>query len=68
MAFDDKTFYQIALFYSLLTFFIGPKVAKMLKINSNDPCMIGMIVGFLISMILWNKFGYNMVYSGKSNY
>ena len=65
---NDKVFYQIMLFYAVLTFFVGPKVSKMLKLDSKDPCMVGMVLGFIVSIILWKQFGYNMVYKGKSGY
>jgi len=65
---NDKIFYQIMLFYAVLTFFAGPKLAKMMKLNTNDPCLVGMVVGFAFSLILWKQFGYNMVYKGKNGY
>ena len=65
---NDKVFYQIMVFYAILTFFVGPKVSKMLKLDSKDPCMVGMILGFIVSIVLWKKFGYNMVYKGKNGY
>ena len=65
---NDKIFYQIMLFYALLTFFVGPNVSKMLKLDSKDPCMVGMIIGFIVSLVLWKQFGYNMVYKGKTGY
>ena len=65
---NDKVFYQIMLFYAVLTFFVGPKVSKMLKLDSKDPCMVGMVLGFIVSLVLWKKFGYKMVYKGKSGY
>ena len=65
---NDKVFYQIMLFYSVLTFFVGPNVSKIMKLGNKDPCMIGMIVGFVVSLVLWKNFGYNMVYKGKSSY
>ena len=65
---NDKVFYQIMLFYAVLTFFVGPKVSKMLKLDSKDPCMVGMVFGFIVSIALWKYFGYNMVYKGKSGY
>ena len=65
---NDTVFYQIMLFYAVLTFFVGPKLSKMLKLDSKDPCMIGMVLGFVVSLVLWKQFGYNMVYKGKSGY
>ena len=65
---NNKVFYQIMLFYAILTFFVGPKVSKMLKLDSKDPCMVGMVLGFIVSLVLWKQFGYNMVYKGKNGY
>lgn len=65
---NDTVFYKIMIFYALVTFFAGPKIAKMMKLDTNDPCMVGMVGGFLISLLLWNKFGYDMVYKGKKGY
>ena len=56
------------IFYSVLTFFVGPKVSKMLNLDSKDPCMVGMILGFAISLVLWKKYGYDIVYKGKKGY
>ena len=65
---NEKVFYQIMLFYAVLTFFVGPKVSKTLKLDAKDPCMVGMILGFILSLVLWKQFGYNMVYKGKGGY
>ena len=65
---DTGLFNKIMLFYAVLTFFVGPKISKMLKLDSKDSCMVGMVLGFGVSLILWKQFGYNMVYKGKSGY
>jgi hypothetical protein len=53
---------MIMIFYSLLTFFIGPylvrpfiKESKTTSITEID--LLGFLVGFSISLILWVKFG-----------
>lgn len=44
-------------FYSLLTFFIMPLITRPFFENYEDPCVIGFLIGFTISVILWSKFG-----------
>jgi len=53
--------------YSLLTFFIAPYVLVQLTgvinmKNFDDPCQMAFIVGFVISLILWNVFTKKNVY------
>jgi len=57
----DNNYIKIMIFYSLLTFLVGPKVFKSLNMKHKDPYMTGMIMGFMISLILWKKYGKNMV-------
>ena len=47
----------IMIFYSLLTFFITPYLMYSFVKEFNDPCMVGMIIGFTISIILWHNIG-----------
>ena len=54
-------------FYATLTFFISPYilVQKTSVINIdlvNDPCQAAFIVGFVISLILWNLVTKKLVY------
>ena len=65
---NDKVFYQIMVFYALITFFAGPNFSKMMKLDTKDPCMVGMVLGFILSLVLWKQFGYDMVYKAKSGY
>ena len=45
------------IFYSLLTFFIVPSITRpFFKDCCEDPCLIGFLIGFTISIILWVKF------------
>ena len=68
MAFEEHTFFKIMLLYSIITFHLGPKLSKYMNKNYKDPCMNGMIGGFIVSMILWKKYGYNMSYGGNKSY
>ena len=44
-------------FYSILTFFVVPIMTnKHLKDKFADPTTAGFIIGFIISLCLWNKF------------
>lgn len=46
-------------FYSLITFFIGPKlVGPFVDRRYPDKCMIGFVIGFAISLLIWAKYGY----------
>tara|TARA_B100001093_G_scaffold196661_1_gene188974 strand:- start:75 stop:251 length:177 start_codon:yes stop_codon:yes gene_type:complete len=44
-------------FYSILTFFVAPSMANThLKGKFSDPTTAGFVIGFIISLCLWNKF------------
>ena len=44
-------------FYSILTFFIAPSITRIhLADKFEDPTTAGFIIGFVISLCLWNKF------------
>ena len=45
------------IFYSLLTFFIGPVVTRPFMNDHPDQCIAGFLLGFTISIFLWMKFG-----------
>lgn len=47
----------IMVFYSLLTFFIGPLITRPFLADHPDQCVAGFLVGFTISILLWMKFG-----------
>ncbi len=49
------------IFYSLLTFFIGPYIVRPFISKYHDPCVGGFLVGFTISVILWMKFKNNLI-------
>ena len=44
------------IFYSMLTFFIGPLLTRPLLKNHPDQCIFGFLFGFTISIFLWMKF------------
>lgn len=47
----------IMIFYSLLTFFIGPLITRPFMNEHPDQCIAGFLLGFTISIFLWMKFG-----------
>ena len=49
----------IMIFYSILTFFVGPYLTAQIMGNGPDQCIAGFLVGFTISIILWIKVGKN---------
>ena len=49
----------IILFYSLLTFFVGPYITKPFFSDYSDQCVAGFLVGFTLSILLWMKVGKN---------
>lgn len=56
--------------YAMLTFFIAPYILVQLTniINTkhfDDPCQMAFIIGFVISLILWNVFTKKNVYKSS---
>jgi len=47
----------IMVFYSILTFFIGPFITRPFLKEHPDHCVAGFLVGFTISILLWMKIG-----------
>jgi len=47
----------IMIFYSLLTFFVGPFITRPFLKEHPDHCVAGFLVGFTISILLWMKVG-----------
>ena len=45
------------IFYSLLTYFIGPLVTRPFMSDHPDQCIAGYLLGFTISIFLWMKYG-----------
>ena len=57
---DRNTLLKIMIFYSLLTYFVFPLIGLYLKKNK-EGLTHGMIVGTILSMFLWFKYGSKMV-------
>jgi hypothetical protein len=49
------------IFYSLLTFFIGPILTRPFLNHHPDQCLGGYLVGFTISILLWMNYRDSMV-------
>ena len=47
----------VMVFYSILTFFIGPLITRPFMSDHPDQCIAGFLLGFTISIFLWMKFG-----------
>lgn len=56
---------SIMVFYSLLTFFIGPLITRPFMNDHPDQCIAGFLLGFTISILLWMKFGRHYSVGGK---
>ena len=54
---SNPTMIGIMVFYSLLTFFIGPLITRPFFGDHPDQCVAGFFVGFTMSILLWMKFG-----------
>ena len=44
-------------FYSILTFFLGPIVTRPFLSKHPDQCIFGFLLGFTLSILLWMKYG-----------
>jgi hypothetical protein len=54
---------QIMIFYSLLSFFIAPYALSYYIKDPTDSITHGMIIGSIISVFLWIKFGKTIAFS-----
>lgn len=45
------------IFYSILTFFLGPLITRPFMNDHPDQCVAGFLLGFTISVFLWMKIG-----------
>ena len=45
------------IFYSFLTFFLGPLLTRPFMNDHPDQCIAGFLLGFTISIFLWMKVG-----------
>jgi len=66
---SSPTSIAIMIFYSILTFFIGPYLTMPFMGDHPDKCVAGFLVGFTISILLWMKVGrhYSMKHNIKTN-
>lgn len=44
-------------FYSIITFFIGPLITRPFMGDHPDQCIAGFLLGFTVSIFLWMKYG-----------
>ena len=56
---SNKTNIGIMVFYSVLTYFLGPYLVRPILKENPHVHVYGFVVGFLISVVLWMKFGRN---------
>lgn len=54
---STNTSIGIMIFYSLLTFFLGPLITRPFMKDHPDQCVAGFLLGFTISILLWMKYG-----------
>ena len=48
-------------FYSILTYFIGPFIAMPFLLDETTTVAAGFTIGFIISMVLWYTFGSSLM-------
>jgi len=53
--------FSIMFFYSILTFFIFPYFGYLLMNRSKNGIVYGMVIGFIISILLWISVGIKYV-------
>ena len=54
---SNSTVLSIMVFYSIITFFIGPLLTRPFMNDHPDQCIAGFLLGFTISIFLWMKYG-----------
>lgn len=54
---SSPTTISIMVFYSFLTFFLGPLITRTFLDEHPDQCVAGFLLGFTISVFLWMKYG-----------
>jgi hypothetical protein len=45
------------IFYSILTYFVGPLVTRPFMGDHPDQCIAGFLLGFTVSVFFWMKYG-----------
>ena len=53
---SSPTMIGIMIFYSILTFFVGPLVTRPFMKDHCDQCIAGYLLGFTISVFIWMKY------------
>ena len=56
---------SIMVFYSLLTFFIGPLITRPFMNDHPDQCIAGFLLGFTNTKFVWRKYGRHYSIVGK---
>ena len=54
---SSKTTISTMVFYSFLTFFLGPLITRPFLDEHPDQCVAGFLLGFTVSVFLWMKYG-----------
>lgn len=62
---SSTTGIMVMIFYSALTFFIAPMATFKYTKNMDDPCMMGFIIGFVVSIGLWHFYGKDLILGKK---
>ena len=58
---SSPTMIGIMIFYSILTFFVGPLVTRPFLKDHPDQISAGFLLGFTVSVFLWMKYGHKYV-------
>ena len=58
---SNSTTIMTMVFYSILTFFVGPLLTRPFMNDHPDQCVAGFLLGFTISVFLWMKYGRHYV-------
>ena len=48
------------MYFTIINVFIGPLLVKPFLSDHPDMCIVGFLVGFTISILLWMKYGRKM--------
>ena len=54
---SNPTMISIMVFYSILTYFLGPLLTRYFMNDHPDQCIAGFLLGFTVSILLWMKYG-----------
>lgn len=58
---ENKMLIGAMIFYSILTYFIGPFIAMPFMLNDTNTVAAGFTIGFIVSMVLWYTFGSSLM-------